>query len=179
MGWTKQRNALAAAGLSLIAGAAHAELTVVADYGGQSAQPYYESITGSRAKKPNDQRQSQRKAGLPETIRQGYFLPVHSKLLSPGPVDYRKIKIPATMTRPFFLIGADPLSQRWLKKRGPRLRELNAVGLVVDVETPVELKRLRQLADGLMLQPVAGDDIAKRLGLSHYPVLITSTGVQQ
>ena len=38
---------------------------------------------------------------------------------------------------------------------------------------------LRRLAPGLTLSPASGDDLAQRLGLRHYPVLITSTGVEQ
>ena len=32
---------------------------------------------------------------------------------------------------------------------------------------------------GVPLAPVAGDDLAERLGLRHYPVLITATGIEQ
>ena len=34
-------------------------------------------------------------------------------------------------------------------------------------------------ADSATLSPASGDDLAQRLGLRHYPVLITSTGVEQ
>ena len=36
--------------------------------------------------------------------------------------------------------------------------------------------RLRALVPGVPLAPVAGDDLAYRLGLRHYPALITATG---
>nr|MBF3175129.1 DUF2859 domain-containing protein [Pseudomonas aeruginosa] len=29
------------------------------------------------------------------------------------------------------------------------------------------------------LAPASGDDLAQRLGLRHYPVLITATGIEQ
>jgi integrating conjugative element protein (TIGR03765 family) len=38
---------------------------------------------------------------------------------------------------------------------------------------------LRRLAPGLTLAPASGDDFAQRLGLRHYPVLITATGIEQ
>ena len=41
------------------------------------------------------------------------------------------------------------------------------------------LARLRALAPGLPLAPVASDDLADRLGLRHYPALITATGIEQ
>ncbi|MBF3324750.1 integrating conjugative element protein, partial [Pseudomonas aeruginosa] len=54
-----------------------------------------------------------------------------------------------------------------------------AVGLVVNVETVQGLARLRALVPGVALAPVAGDDLAERLALRHYPVLITATGIEQ
>ncbi|HFS0748524.1 TPA: PFL_4695 family integrating conjugative element protein, partial [Pseudomonas aeruginosa] len=54
-----------------------------------------------------------------------------------------------------------------------------AVGLVVNVETVQGLARLRTLVPGVPLAPMSGDDLAERLGLRHYPVLITATGIEQ
>ena len=34
-------------------------------------------------------------------------------------------------------------------------------------------------ARGLTLAPISGDDLGARLGLHHYPVLITATGIEQ
>ena len=53
------------------------------------------------------------------------------------------------------------------------------MGLVVNVESMAALTALRRLAPGLTLAPASGDDLAHRLGLRHYPVLITATGVEQ
>ena len=49
----------------------------------------------------------------------------------------------------------------------------------VNVESMAALTALRRLAPGLILSPASGDDLAQRLGLRHYPVLITATGVEQ
>jgi len=51
------------------------------------------------------------------------------------------------------------------------------------VATPEALAALRRLAPGLMLSPASGDEasgdeLAQRLGLKHYPVLITATGIE-
>lgn len=78
-----------------------------------------------------------------------------------------------------FLIGDDERSRAWLRQRQTALRELGAVGLVVNVKSMAALTALRRLAPGLTLSPVSGDDLAQRLGLRHYPVLITATGVEQ
>lgn len=53
------------------------------------------------------------------------------------------------------------------------------MGLIVNVSSAESLARLRALVPELPLSPVAGDDLAERLGLRHYPVLITPTGLEQ
>lgn len=156
---------------------AQAQLSVVADHGGQSARPYYAPIAGAGVDQQHAY-SARAEAVSHGPITEADMLPVHSSGLTPGTVTARKLKLPAGMT-PFFLIGADRLSARWLKQRGSRLRQLHAVGLVVDVEHASQLKQLRQAGHGLVLRPVAGNDIAQRLDLSHYPVLITPKGVQQ
>ena len=80
---------------------------------------------------------------------------------------------------PLFLVGDDERSRAWLRQRSPRLHELDAVGLVVNITSVESLAALRALVPGLSLSPVAGDDLAERLGLHHYPVLITATGIEQ
>ena len=67
----------------------------------------------------------------------------------------------------------------WLQQRQEALHDLRAVGLVVNVDSAAALAELRRLAAGLILSPASGDDLAHRLGLRHYPVLITPTGVEQ
>ncbi|TBW02247.1 integrating conjugative element protein [Azotobacter chroococcum] len=105
------------------------------------------------------------------------MLPVVSWSLSPGPVESRAIDAPGL--RPVFLVGDDSLSRSWLRLRRDRLRRLNALGLVVNVASPAGLAELRRLAEGLRLIPVTGDDLAALLGFSHYPVLVTSTYIEQ
>lgn len=105
------------------------------------------------------------------------MLPVRSELLSPGAVERRVIKAPAL--RPLFLVGDDSQSLDWLRRRVSTLQELGAVGLVVNVESIAALERLRGIAPNIMLSPASGDDLAHRLGIRHYPVLITATGIEQ
>lgn len=156
---------------------AQAQLTVIADHGGQPARPYYAPIATAHVdeKHAYNARAEARTHG---PITEAAVLPVTSDHLTPGHVTTRSLDLPGRMT-PFFIVGADTLSVRWLKQRGDRLRQLHAVGLVVNVKTAAQLKRLRRIGNGLVLRPVAGDDIAKRLELSHYPVLVTPKGVQQ
>ena len=105
------------------------------------------------------------------------MLPVRSTQLSPGEVQHRVIRAPGLT--PLFLIGDDARSRAWLQQWQAALRELGAVGLVVNVDSAAALAELRRLAAGLTLSPASGDDLAQRLGLRHYPVLITPTGVEQ
>lgn len=154
---------------------AHAELIVVEDLGGVSAQPYYQALNllPGKAQSPL--------ASLPPIPIKPYgeadMLPVRSPRLTPGPVTSRTLQAPGL--QPLFLIGDDPLSRTWLVQRADVLRQLNAVGLVVNVEQQAALQALRQLADGLHLAPVSGDQLAEMIRLEHYPVLITATGLEQ
>ncbi|MCV4286441.1 integrating conjugative element protein [Pseudomonas capsici] len=159
-------------GLSL---KAQAELIVIEDFGGVSAQPYYQALNLLPEKQPSPL------SSLPAIPLKPYseadMLPVKSARLTPGQVTSRTLKAPGL--QPLFLIGDDALSRSWLTQRGDVLRQLNAVGLVVNVERPSALQELRQLANGLHLAPVSGDQLAEMIGLEHYPVLITATGLEQ
>ncbi|WP_024910508.1 PFL_4695 family integrating conjugative element protein [Chania multitudinisentens] len=145
-----------------------AELTVIADLGGQSTSAYFEGINnqGAVAEAPGERSMS------PVT-----GLPVTTPELTPGKVVARTLSLPGM--RPMFLIGDDDLSRRWLSLRRDTLVQLNAVGLVVNVASEVAFNDLKKQADGMELLPVSGSDLAKRLGLSHYPVLLTEKGLEQ
>ena len=105
------------------------------------------------------------------------MLPVRSTSLSPGSVERQTLS--ATGLPAFFLIGDDQRSRNWLKQRLHVLVKMNAVGLVVNVESKSALDRLRQAAAGLTLTPVSADDLAHRLNLRHYPALITANSIEQ
>ena len=109
--------------------------------------------------------------------REEEMLPVRSTLLSPGLVERRVLDV--TGLPSFFLIGEDARSRNWLRQRLPALMKMNAVGLVVNVESKAALDSLRQAAAGLTLTPVSADELAQRLNLRHYPVLITASSVEQ
>lgn len=77
------------------------------------------------------------------------------------------------------MLGNDPLSRRWLDERKESLWQLRAVGLVVNIEDEAAFGELQTLAGDIELLPVSGSDLAKRLGLQHYPVLISEKGIEQ
>ncbi|MGH8301837.1 MAG: integrating conjugative element protein [Steroidobacteraceae bacterium] len=153
-------------------------LIVVKDLGGVSALPYY------RALNLLPSRHDEKLVPLPPSpavapirYNEADFLPVHARRLTPGHVTRRVIAAPGLA--PFCLIGDDPRSLTWLKERLATLQQLHAVGLVVQVASEADLKALRRSAPGVLLVPASGDDIARRLDLHHYPVLITATGIEQ
>lgn len=154
-----------------------ASLIVVEDRGGVSAWPYYQSLN----LRPRQDQPLAPSLSASHSSQQRFsetdILPVRSGRLSPGEEPRRVIQAPGL--RPMFLIGDDDRSRQWLRERAAVLGELKAVGLVVNVVSAEALAALRGLVPDLILSPVSGDDLAQRLGLRHYPVLITATGIEQ
>ncbi|MFB4390382.1 MULTISPECIES: integrating conjugative element protein [unclassified Pseudomonas] len=111
----------------------------------------------------------------PRTL--SWVMPVHSARLTPGDVSRRALDLPGIA--PLFLVGADAASLAWLTQHAPALKQLGANGLAVEVADAAALQRIQAVAPGLAIWPVSGDDIAERLELKHYPVLITPTGLEQ
>lgn len=152
-------------------------LVVVEDRGGTSALSYYEALNlqprvngAARSPIPTPQVSA-------TPADEAAMLPVRSAKLTPGTVKRRVIEAPGL--RPFAVVGDDKTSHDWLRRHAASLYERSAVGLVVNVETVQALARLRALAPGVPMAPVAGDDLAERLGLRHYPALITATSIEQ
>ncbi|TNL06128.1 integrating conjugative element protein [Kosakonia cowanii] len=150
-------------------------LTVVGDPGGESTAPYFEGI--------NNQGADTQALNLPPVTTwsasdalQAVF-PVVTPELSPGSVADRPLNAPGM--QPLFIVGDDAESLAWLKENHAKLVALNATGLVVNVNNQQDFTALSQKTEGLTLLPVSGSDLSRRLKLSHYPVLITSTGLTQ
>lgn len=106
-----------------------------------------------------------------------WILPVRSSHLSPGQITSRALNMPGL--RPFFLVGDDPQSLTWLRQRAAELQEMGAAGLAVEVADTEALARIRAAAPGITILPVNGNDIATRLQIENYPVLITATSLEQ
>ena len=51
--------------------------------------------------------------------------------------------------------------------------------MLVQADTLDDLRTIAELADGLSILPASASDIAKALGISHYPVLISAHGIEQ
>ncbi|CAH6383769.1 integrating conjugative element protein [Pantoea agglomerans] len=148
--------------------AALADLNVIADLGGQSTQAIFEAV--------NRQDTPPVTAAVPEQ-GEAAMLPVITPELTPGNVTPRTLQLPGIGA--LFIIGDDSYSRQWLKQNARQLAARNAVGLIVNVESMASLEALRDLAPGLQLAPSSGSELARRLQVSHYPVLITDSGLSQ
>jgi integrating conjugative element protein (TIGR03765 family) len=105
------------------------------------------------------------------------LLPIRSPGLSPGKVPARKHQVP--FARPFFLIGSDSSSRQWLAERRQRLLDIGAVGMLVDAASIEDLQAIASIADGLPITPAAGSDIARALGVTHYPFAVSDGRIWQ
>ena len=81
--------------------------------------------------------------------------------------------------RPFFLIGSDVMSLRWLASHRDVLEDLGAVGMLIQAETENDVRRVAEVAQGLSITLGSGSDLAAALGINRYPVLITPDGIRQ
>jgi len=116
---------------------------------------------------------------LPSTIDPSlHNLPVRTPEMTPGVVTARHIDQPH-LSRPLFLLGYDDRSKRWLRQYRDKLIEAQAVGMIINVETRQELDELKQIGKGLQMVAAPGAQLAKQLGLTHYPVLISKSRIEQ
>jgi len=81
--------------------------------------------------------------------------------------------------RPFFLIGSDAMSLRWLASHRDVLEDLGAVGMLIQAETENDVRRVAEVVQGLSITLGSGSDLAAALGINRYPVLITPDGIRQ
>ncbi len=151
-----------------------AELTVIHDNGAtRPLTPLLEVITADEPVGP--QASSPRPDLGAANIER--LLPIRSPGLTPGKVKLRPVE--QRFARPFFLVGADPVSRKWLALNRGELLRIGAVGMLVQAERVDDLRAIAELAGGLPILPAPATDIAQALGLSRYPVLISNQGIEQ
>ena len=105
------------------------------------------------------------------------LLPIRSPGLTPGKLSTRAHSVP--FARPFFLIGSDQFAKSWLVKHGKTFKQMGAVGMLVEVESVEDLRDIARLAEGLPITPAPGSDIAKAIGVTHYPFAISGGRIWQ
>lgn len=159
----------------LLAPFAQPELTVAEDQPSDFTRPHFQA---SRLSINNRTQPDQAMHAYLSTFAdEAWILPVRSSNLSPGQITSRALNMPGL--RPFFLVGDDPQSLTWLRQRATQLLEIGAAGLAIEVADTEALARIRAAAPGITILPVNGNDIATRLQIEHYPVLITATSLEQ
>lgn len=146
-----------------------AALTVGADIGGESTAPLFVAIA--------PEQEATAALSPPAIPLEKAVFPVVSSRLHPGTVTSRSLSLPGMS--PLFILGDDPLSARWLAEKRGQLKSLNAIGLVVNIASREKFEVLQRQVGGLTLLPVSGDDLAQRLQLDTYPLLITDAGLSQ
>lgn len=159
-------------GFCFLSSFCRAELKIIADLGGESAVRFYEALQPE-----HDENAQSYPNAIPSSVSESDLLPIVSHKLSPGKVTPKSFNLSGMQA--IFLIGADNYSAQWLAQNRDKLLELNATGLVVNVQSVQELTQLRDIVPTLRILPTPGDDLAERIGISHYPALITETGVSQ
>lgn len=151
--------------------------SVIADHGGFSVSEYLPTMD-----KDNAERQRQVFEERRSTKLVNAHFPIESKNLKVGrltPDDAKDIKF-EMISQPLFMIGYDSISIDWLKANRGHLAKNNAIGLVVSVRNPAQLKELQEIAGKkILLQPTPGDDLAEHLKISHYPFYMDHTGVMR
>ncbi|MFV0279039.1 MAG: PFL_4695 family integrating conjugative element protein [Parahaliea sp.] len=172
-----------------LAPTALAELTVIYDSGQtrplapllRPLLPNQPPVAGATGQKPNSLAPASTLG--PADLRN--LLPVQSPGLQVGDIAGRQLA-PAVMARlaqgnprPFFLVGSDEVSLRWLAHHRATLQSLGAVGMLVQAATAEDVRRVVVAAQGLPMTLGAADDLASALGIDRYPILITREGLQQ
>ena len=161
--------------LSLVTPAALASLNVIADIGGEDASAYFAGI--NRQSEPDVSPAAPPPVPLSQGEAEAAVLPVTTPELAPGDVVARPLQLPGLGA--LFIVGDDDASRVWLQANAGGLQARHAVGLVVNVSDLAALRQLRELAPSVPMAPASGSELARRLQLAHYPVLITDTGLSQ
>lgn len=120
--------------------------------------------------------------GLADGLYSESLYPVISKSLSVGPIESDEaVDLPTSLlTMPMFIIGYDRVSVNWMLNNLGILEENKAIGLVVNVHTPDQMRELVRLTEGrVALQPTPGDGLAEALNLRHYPAYIDHQGIMR
>ncbi|EDR5078600.1 integrating conjugative element protein [Salmonella enterica] len=162
----------------LLTSSSMAALNVIADLGGESTAPLFDAINNENNEfTPPRSLDSTVTSAPPGAVDVSDMLPVTTPEMSAGKVEARELNL--TGMTPVFLVGDDALSREWLALRRDELKRRHATGLVVNISDKAALAELQRLVPGVTLLPASASEIARRLQLSNYPVLITSAGLAQ
>ncbi|WP_192459085.1 integrating conjugative element protein [Musicola keenii] len=156
--------------LCFVVPAAATALTVVADLGGESTDRYFSAINPV-------QDEVRMPENTPPTGRAfvSSMMPIRTPELSPGVEQERAVSLPGM--QPLFLFGDDQRSLATLRYCYPQLKEMAATVLMVSVLDESLFRAIQANYPDVTILPVNGSDLARRLKLSHYPVLVTASAI--
>lgn len=97
----------------------------------------------------------------------------------PGKFDRYQIELATHVTQPLCLIGYDDYSLAWLQKNREVLARYNAVCFVMSATSLNQIKRIKDVAGDVIVQPVSGEQIALDFKVPAYPALIFDGWVVQ
>lgn len=162
-------------GLLLIVMQCYASPEVIADFGGRDTG--YRDVSEKLA-------EAQTRTGTPngtlsntQARRQmTNRFPIRNAM-TVGAVDSREHH--KSLEQPFFIIGMDRVSLDWLSQNETYLREINAVGMLTQVDSEADVNRVTHHYAGMKFIAIPLERIITAFDLRHYPVLITNTSVLQ
>ncbi|NQY36349.1 MAG: integrating conjugative element protein [Alteromonadaceae bacterium] len=141
------------------------------------AQKYYQNVDIKEVK--INVEKSKKLLGLARaSISADIFFPLKPETMRSGLLSGYRFDTSRSV-KPFAVVGADPLSLRWLTLRKEKLIKLNAPIFVIEANSFNDLKKLMVAYKGLRFVPSSGDGIGKGLKINTYPFLVTSMGVWQ
>ena len=144
---------------------ANNKLTVLHDYG--NTTPLVIQVTPIKHSSPQ-----QALSSIGDIYR------VSTPKMTVGKIEPHKIQSIKGFSQPVFVVGCDRTSKKWLRFYAHRLKQLHAVGYVVNCSGKLAFLKLKGDLD-LPLMTVNGAGIYQRFKFSHYPFLITSDYLSQ
>ena len=178
-----RRMTLVGALSALACGAAWGELRVLYDSGLTWPLAPYMAIFDEDLAAPAPGTSPEPSPGPPAAARSGVtleaLLPIRTPEMAPGVVRPRAPQATAAGARPLFLIGSDTRSLDWLEAHRETLIDLGAVGMLIEADSVAAVRQAAARGRGLEILPASGSELARALGLRHYPVLISSRGIEQ
>jgi integrating conjugative element protein (TIGR03765 family) len=161
------RHRVAVAVLCFFTAQSHAGPEVIKDYGGTpSGVPTPAQLQAAYDQSPE--------ADLPAEPLNPY--PIRS-IIGPGQIEKRMLAAPAP--RPFFILGTDEASRRWLSVNKQYLLTLQTTGYVTALDSESQLLDMNRLASPLKLYPLPITQEVVDLGITAYPVLIHGREIKQ
>ncbi|MCX9158093.1 integrating conjugative element protein [Niveibacterium sp. 24ML] len=115
--------------------------------------------------------------GGPDAPAELTVFPVRTASMRAGQAEARApLKMPGRLAQPLALMGSDPYSIAWLKRRVTWLNAQSAAIQLVEVPDLATYTQIRRIAGALPVLPASADALAGQYGLTTYPIVILPNG---